>query len=669
MNSRNREPFDDLCDRDGTRLTDTAATSDFCELNLLHRDCQANSGTSISLRDFGRSAPFSVDADNTLNTFTEQTCKQNSVDLGGSEGGIVRLETSGCLDNDDIAFDWTFSEDPETFVARTAGLSSAGVFIVPSEPPTNYDASGQDWNLDLSPAPVDGEGFVANATENRNPAGRRQPNDDHDFLRVQRGRRRSIKQSASISDTRMSVAYDACRAVAGVVLERGFYLPDDLDQLIGSCHGNGHDEHLSANLARAFESAGMPSVDTLADPELLFHAWTDIDADDLARGLEATLSRATTLPGTSRFHLDKHGEQRLLDELGTAKLTLQLETLGSKTAVESAISAVDAALNGLVKPAEVTMRQVVGERDDDDALILREAIIKLRSWLAAGSIMDGKERRVALHAWESLDLTLSFQRKLATEFAAGYQDVLTAARIEGLIFDYEGAANRLVLEHLPFARRFASRNVAAGEELEDVFQVCTIGLFNAVQRFKPHRGHRFSVYSMFWMKQTLTRWRGDEGAIIRIPVHRHVKLAELDLATSEFERRMGASPSSESLSALLRWKQSDVERLMNIPRDWVGDEPGNEKSHGSSVDPCLEDAVYSKQYSQIIRDALVELPQRQAEVIRMRFGLDGEDEMTLEEVGQLFGVTRERIRQLEANALAYLRHPGRIRRLQAVLGM
>ncbi|MDI7865360.1 sigma-70 family RNA polymerase sigma factor [Rhizobiaceae bacterium n13] len=106
---------------------------------------------------------------------------------------------------------------------------------------------------------------------------------------------------------------------------------------------------------------------------------------------------------------------------------------------------------------------------------------------------------------------------------------------------------------------------------------------------------------------------------------------------------------------------------MNIPRDWVADESGNERSDGSPVTPAQEDEVYSKQTSEVIRDALVELPQRQAEVIRMRFGLDGEDEMTLEEVGQLFGVTRERIRQLEANALAYLRHPARMRRLQAIV--
>lgn len=624
MSSTIQVHFDDLCDSDGTGSTDTVA-DDPCKFHLVHGDCATNSRTAVSLRE-----PASSPAD------------------------------------DDLPLDWTFSEDPETFVARNAGPSSAGVFIVPSQPPKNDDAPGQDWNLDLSPAPIDGEGLL----ERRNPAGGRHSRDDHDFLRVQRGGRRSTKQSALISDTRLSIGHDACRGLAESVLERGFYLPDDLDLLIGACHGNGHEQHLRANLARAFESAGMPPVDTLADPELLFDAWTETDADDLARGLEAALSRATTLPGTSRFQLDKHGEKRLLDELGTIKLTLQLEILGSKTAVESAISAVDAALDGLIKPAEVTMRQSLNERDgDDDAIILRDAVTKLRSWLNAGSTMDGKERRVALQALDALDLTLPFQRKLATEFAIAYQDLPTADRIEGLIVDYERAANRLVLEHLPFARRFASRNVAATEELEDVFQVCTIGLFNAVRRFKLHRGHRFSVYSMFWMKQTLTRWRGDEGAIIRIPVHRHAKLAEIDLAASEFERKMGAPPTPESLSALLRWKQDDVERLMNIPRDWLDGGSGNEQSASSPVALVQEEAVFSEQSADVIRDALDELPRRQAEVIRMRFGLDREGEMTLEEVGQLFGVTRERIRQLEAKALTYLRHPARMRRLQAVLGI
>ncbi|UIL29499.1 sigma-70 family RNA polymerase sigma factor [Rhizobium leguminosarum] len=90
---------------------------------------------------------------------------------------------------------------------------------------------------------------------------------------------------------------------------------------------------------------------------------------------------------------------------------------------------------------------------------------------------------------------------------------------------------------------------------------------------------------------------------------------------------------------------------------------------GPSDDADPETTLYSMQISKIVEDALAELPQRQAEVLRMRFGLDGQEEMTLEEVGQLFGVTRERIRQVEAKALAYLSHPGRKRRLQAILGL
>jgi RNA polymerase primary sigma factor len=108
---------------------------------------------------------------------------------------------------------------------------------------------------------------------------------------------------------------------------------------------------------------------------------------------------------------------------------------------------------------------------------------------------------------------------------------------------------------------------------------------------------------------------------------------------------------------------------MNIPRDWVAGGSGTELSEGSPAALAQEELVFSEQSSDVIRDALIELPPRQAEVIRMRFGLDGEEEMTLEEVGQLFGVTRERIRQLEAKALAYLRHPARMRRLQALLGI
>ncbi|UIK00405.1 sigma-70 family RNA polymerase sigma factor [Rhizobium leguminosarum] len=572
------------------------------------------------------------------------------------------------FESDEFGLEWSFIDDPESFVVGNADVQSSGAFLV-SIDQTRPAVFEKDWNLDVSPAAITGEG-INEVGEGQSLGGASDVYKDNDFLRLIRKGRQSTKQFAAVSDTRISIEYGPCRARAEEILENGYWEPGDLDELITCSRGNTNEDNLRANLMRTFESAGIRSSEGGNSPaEGLAHAWTDLDVNELALGLEATLSRATVLPGIGRFQVDKHREQLLLDALNKAKLLLQIEILGSEPAINKILLMVDGVLRGLLKPADVTTRQIVGDRDDAEATALQEAFARLRSWWAAGGIMEGKQRRSALHALEDLDLTFAFQRSLAGELATGHPRVGSSDRFANLILSYEAATNKLISEHLPFARRFASRNVGDEEELEDVVQVCALGLFGAARRFKPQRGHRFTVYSMFWMKQVLTRWRADEGSLVRIPVHRQFKLAELDLANLEIERRTGCSPSLESLSAALRWSHSDVERLSSIPREWVDLGPENGNLEGPSDDADPETTLYSMQISKIVEDALAELPQRQAEVLRMRFGLDGQEEMTLEEVGQLFGVTRERIRQVEAKALAYLSHPGRKRRLQAILGL
>ncbi|MGO8489907.1 sigma-70 family RNA polymerase sigma factor [Rhizobium ruizarguesonis] len=627
---------------------------------------RVHEGSTGDFSDFTTTSPFpTADQEGQSTSYALRETGSN-VEPHAERVSLESL-TPASFENDNFPLEWSFTEDPENFIVGNTGVASSGVFLVSTEE-AQPRVSENDWDLDLAPAVISGEGFGEEAV--LRPGGGPDLKKDHDFLRGIRKGRQSTKRSAGVSDTRISIDYGTCRACAEKILENGYWEPGDLDELITCSRGNTHEDNLRANLMRTFESAGIRSSEGgNSPPEGLAHAWTDLDVNELALGLEATLSRATVLPGIGRFQVDKHREQLLLDALNKAKLLLQIEILGSEPAINKILLMVDGVLRGLLKPADVTTRQIVGDRDDAEATALQEAFARLRSWWAAGGIMEGKQRRSALHALEDLDLTFAFQRSLAGELAAAHPRVGSSDRFANLILSYEAATNKLISEHLPFARRFASRNVGDEEELEDVVQVCALGLFGAARRFKPQRGHRFTVYSMFWMKQVLTRWRADEGSLVRIPVHRQFKLAELDLANLEIERRTGCSPTLESLSAALRWSHSDVERLSSIPREWVDLGPENGNLEGPSDDADPETTLYSMQVSKIVEDALAELPQRQAEVLRMRFGLDGQEEMTLEEVGQLFGVTRERIRQVEAKALAYLSHPGRKRRLQAILGL
>jgi RNA polymerase primary sigma factor len=224
--------------------------------------------------------------------------------------------------------------------------------------------------------------------------------------------------------------------------------------------------------------------------------------------------------------------------------------------------------------------------------------------------------------------------------------------------------DRLIMAHLPYVRRFASRNVEEGEDLEDVFQIAFMGLQRSTRRFDPERGHRFLIYATYWMRQALTRWRSDERAIIRIPVHRHSDLSALDEAVDRLGQSLDRTPASTELAADLEWSSEQVERLLKIPRvlvdmddlapDWI------------SVPAVQEDFVQMTEMRRVIAELLKELPERDIDIVRKRFGFDASGEMTLEEIGSLYGVTRERIRQIESRALRQLSNPARVRRLRAL---
>jgi RNA polymerase primary sigma factor len=210
--------------------------------------------------------------------------------------------------------------------------------------------------------------------------------------------------------------------------------------------------------------------------------------------------------------------------------------------------------------------------------------------------------------------------------------------------------------------------VENGEDPEDVFQVAFTGLQRSTRRFAPEFEIRFFVYSSFWIKQALTRWRADEGTAIRVPVHRHENLAKLDRATESLDVRADSTVSDADLAVELGWSIKEVRQFRRIPRQAEYPE-GIDAWDDLLPEPEIEDFFDQAETESIVTDVLAELQERQADVIRMRFGIGRDAEMTLEEIGELYGVTRERIRQIEAKALDHLSHPVRKRRLQALLGM
>jgi RNA polymerase primary sigma factor len=578
----------------------------------------------------------------------------------------VFQETEPTDRTDDLDDLLTFEAEaePEEFFDQYAGDTASGTFVaLISSSPVVADNEDGDWDLDLSAAPIAGEGIGSSAAVTADHGA------ENDFLKVRNRGRQSVKRAVVQTGTRMSIDPKLCFTWAEEILAKGRCSLDDIDRLVAHCEGNGDLEELRINLQRNMEAAGFDLAQATGHDAHIWDAVSDTSSDDLADAIEAALTRRTRLPGTQRFVMDKSEELQLLEPMMRAKQELQLGILASETAVETILDVMDRIRDGSRDPGSVSLRTIIpsrpGHAETSEVMAAADA---LRSWNTTGRVMDGKRRREALAALEALDLSLAFQKELVRRLEQFPACQAEASQLEAEILISESATEHLIREHLPYVRRFASRNVEEGEDPEDVFQVAFMGLQRSTRRFDPERGYRFLIYATYWMRQAIMRWRADEGAAIRIPVHRSEKVTKLDRALDRLDLRVGGAVSDLDLAEELEWAIDEVRQFRGIPRE--AEYPASLDDWDNLLpEPPEVDVFDQAETERIVTDALADLPERQADVIRMRFGIGRDSDMTLEEIGQIYGVTRERIRQIEAKGLDRLSHPGRKRRLQELLGM
>ncbi len=578
--------------------------------------------------------------------------------------GIQETEPADRVDDLDDLLNFEAEAEPEEFFDQYAGDTASGTFValVSSSPVASDDEDG-DWDLDLSQAPISGEGIGSSAAAAADHGA------ESDFLQVRNRGRQSVKRAVVQTGTRMSIDPDLCFTWAEEILAKGRCSLDDIDRLVAHCEGNGDLEELRINLQRNLEAAGFDLAQATGHDADLWDAVSDTSSDDLADAIEAALTRRTRLPGTQRFVMDKSEELQLLEPMMRAKQELQLGILASETAVETILDVMDRIRDGSRDPGSVSLRTIIpsrpGHAETSEVMAAADA---LRSWNTTGRVMDGKRRREALAALEALELSLAFHKELVRRLEQFPACQAEASQLEAEILISESATEHLIREHLPYVRRFASRNVEEGEDPEDVFQVAFMGLQRSTRRFDPERGYRFLIYATYWMRQAIMRWRADEGAAIRIPVHRNEKVTKLDRALDRLDVRVGGAVSDLDLAEELEWAIDEVRQFRGIPRE--AEYPASLDDWDNLLpEPPEVDVFDQAETERIVTDALADLPERQADVIRMRFGIGRASDMTLEEIGQIYGVTRERIRQIEAKGLDRLSHPGRKRRLQELLGM
>jgi len=271
----------------------------------------------------------------------------------------------------------------------------------------------------------------------------------------------------------------------------------------------------------------------------------------------------------------------------------------------------------------------------------------------------------------SLSKRIEKGRFAREELAKGQVKDARRRELRILIEDGWAAREHLITANSRLVISVAKKYMGRGVPFLDLIQEGNIGLIRAAKKFDYRRGHKFSTYATWWIRQAVTRAIADQGRTIRVPVHMGDQINKLLRVSHQLTQKLGRDPTTEEMAGVLDVTPKKVETMIQVARRPLSLETPTDEEEDSVLSDFIHDddspapteTVTQHLLQEHLREVLTSLPPREVRILQLRYGLLDGQSYTLEEVGRKMGVTRERVRQIEAQALSRLRHPGHRKKL------